>query len=127
MYCDMIHGNPDYNKDIVPSPINGDNTLKVNLSITIVDLLEIDVVGGSIGVKFQTTRDWFDARVTYQNLKVESSFNMLSKDDQNIMWFPHQTYNNIRSKASYEITDVETTWKVMANENYDFKVITFFI
>ena len=81
------------------------------MSVTIVDLLLIDVVGGFMDVKYQYTRNWFDARVTYQNLKVDSNLNVLSQDDRNKLWFPYAIHNNIGAKELIKETEVRDIWK----------------
>ena len=78
-----------------------------------------------MAVKFQQSRDWFDARVTFQNLKMDSSLNVLSDDDRKKLWFPYMIYSNIRSEASYEKTSVREIWKVVRNEKYSFQVTHF--
>ena len=44
---------------------------KVNVTISIVDIMEIDELAEKFTIKFNFQRDWFDHRLTYLNLKVK--------------------------------------------------------
>ena len=65
--------NPSYNKLLTPIPETGSQgktLLMVNMSITIVDIVDINELAKKFTIKFTFTRDWFDFRLTYMNLKV---------------------------------------------------------
>ena len=65
--------NPSYNKQLTPIPETGSTgktLLMVNMSITIVDIVDINELAKKFTIKFTFTRDWFDFRLTYMNLKV---------------------------------------------------------
>ena len=44
---------------------------QVNVTISIVDIMEIDELAEKFTIKFNFQRDWFDHRLTYLNLKVK--------------------------------------------------------
>ena len=70
---DFYFRNPSYNKQLTPIPetgISGKTLLLVNMSITIVDIVDINELAKKFTIKFTFTRDWFDFRLTYMNLKV---------------------------------------------------------
>ena len=51
-------------------PYHGDHH-QVNVTISIVDIMEIDELAEKFTIKFNFQRDWFDHRLTYLNLKVK--------------------------------------------------------
>ena len=120
--CNTILTDTGYNKFIVPPPLGSKKALDVNLSITIFEIFDVDEVSGSITTKFSFKRDWLDPRVTYLNLRAYPSLNILTPADQQILWSPYLVFNNIRSKSSYEITDLKHVWKILRRENGSFKV-----
>ena len=78
--------------------------LMVNMSITIVDIVDINELAKKFTIKFTFTRDWFDFRLTYMNLKgtmIKIEFkwkhfmqnrsldlNDLTSDEASTLWFP---------------------------------------
>ena len=48
-------------KFLVPPPINGDQNFRVNLSIAIFNLVEINELKDSVQIKMTITRSWFDS------------------------------------------------------------------
>ena len=98
---------PSYNKQLTPIPetgISGKTLLMVNMSITIVDIVDINELAKKFTIKFTFTRDWFDFRLTYMNLKVTMikiefkwkhfvqnrslDLNDLTSDEASKLWFP---------------------------------------
>ena len=70
---DFYFRDPSYNKLLTPIPETGSQgktLLMVNISITIVDIVDINELAKKFSIKFTFTRDWFDNRLTYMNLKV---------------------------------------------------------
>ena len=69
----LLLRDPSYNKLLTPIPETGSQgktLLMVNMSITIVDIVDINELAKKFTIKFTYTRDWFDNRLTYMNLKV---------------------------------------------------------
>ena len=63
-----------YNKLLTPIPETEKSvkpSLRVNVTITIVDIIEVDEMAEKVTIKFNFQRDWFDHRLTYLNLKVK--------------------------------------------------------
>ena len=75
-------------------------TAKVNISITLMKVVEIEEVDHSIHLQFQISLKWKENRVQYQNLKKESSLNALSDDNINQLWLPLIVYDNTDQKES---------------------------
>ena len=63
-YNQLLTPIPETEKSVKPS-------LRVNVTITIVDIIEVDEMAEKVTIKFNFQRDWFDHRLTYLNLKVK--------------------------------------------------------
>ena len=104
---DFYFRDPSYNKQLTPIPETGSTgktLLIVNMSITIVDIVDINELAKKFTIKFTFTRDWFDFRLTYMNLKVtlikiefkckhimqnrSLDLNDLTTDEASTLWFP---------------------------------------
>ena len=51
-------------------------------------MIDLDERNHIIELKFQITIEWFEYRATYQNLKSENALNVLSGDEQKLLWIP---------------------------------------
>ena len=73
----MLLRDPSYNPLLTPIPETEKSTkpsLRVNVTISIVDIVEINELAETFTIKFGFQRDWFDHRLTYLNLKVSLGF-----------------------------------------------------
>ena len=61
-------------------------------------IVEIEEVDHSIHLQFQISLSWKENRVTYQNLKTQTSLNALTADDINTIWLPLIVYDNTDQK-----------------------------
>ena len=121
--CNIIVPDLGYNKFIVPPPVNGKDVLEVKFSVVISDLLDIDEVAGSVNMKFQLIRDWYDPRVTFQNVKTNSDLNVLTPADKESLWVPWIVFDSVKDLQSIHKTAVEDSLKIVTGEKYKFKVI----
>ena len=98
--CQIIWLDDGYNKNV--PPISGaDNRVvpaDVSVSITLMKVVEIEETDHSIHLQFQISLQWKENRVTYQNLKKETSLNALTNDDIGIIWLPLIVYDNTDQK-----------------------------
>ena len=67
--CMMVVRKAGYNKLLTPVSVQDGGRLRVNVSVDILDILDIDEVKETFTVKIDLTREWFDHRLTYLNLK----------------------------------------------------------
>ena len=105
--CRLIVLEGDYNKNIPPI---GKNTSEgsqgglipasVSIAITLMKVVEIEETDHSIHLQFQVSLQWRENRVTFQNLKDETSLNALTADDINQLWLPLVIYDNTDQKES---------------------------
>ena len=78
----MLLRDASYNPLLTPIPETEKLTkpsLRVNVTISIVDIVEINELAETFTIKFGFQRDWFDHRLTYLNLKVVLGFGVWFK------------------------------------------------
>ena len=99
--CQMIELNEGYNK-VVPPFITkssaGDIQIlpaEVNVSMEVFRVMSLDEVDNTIDLKFEIKMEWFDHRLTYNNLKGNRPFlNALNETDLTRIWRPLIVYQN---------------------------------
>ena len=109
-----------YNRFHVPPAAKEKTILDVNYSVHIKEIIEINEKDGFFISKFTIARSWFDRRVTFQNLKDKPELNILSPEDQGLLWTPWITFDNIKDRSKYAETDRKREWKVIPNPNNSF-------
>ena len=105
--CQILLLEDGYNKNI--PPITGvNNRVNVNISITLMKVVEIEEVDHSIHLQFQISLQWKENRVKYQNLKKKTSLNALTDEDIKTVWLPRIVYDNTDQK---EVTRLGENWE----------------
>ena len=84
-YCKVLALQHDYNKKVPPNIVKpkknkGKKRLPVNVYLTLQKVIAIQEVDYSISFKFKITLRGYERRVNYQNLKTDSTNNMLTKE-----------------------------------------------
>ena len=110
----------DYNNNIPPI---GKNTsegsqgslipARVSISITLMKVVEIEETDHSIHLQFQISLQWRENRVSFQNLKFETSLNALSAADIDQLWLPLVIYDNTDQQESTRLGDQYHTYPFM--------------
>ena len=112
----------DYNKNIPPigknTSLGGLIPATVGISITLMKVVEIEETDHSIHLQFQISLQWRENRVTFQNLKYETSLNALTANDIDQLWLPLVIYDNTDQKVSTRLGEYWLTFK---------KLITLFL
>ena len=62
--------------------------LKLNISITIEDILDLDEILGHMKAKFMVKLNWIDRYTKYVNLNKDGNFNMLKTHQKKQIWMP---------------------------------------
>ena len=83
--------------DVIPAP--------VNISITLMKVVEIEETAHSIKLQFEIRLMWRENRVKYQNLKKKTSLNVLTEYDFRQLWLPLVIYDNTDQKDSTRLGD----------------------
>ena len=102
-----------YIKDYPPVTVDENyNLIKVpvNISIEILDILDINEVEGQFEVSFELHQTWYDDRHVYVNLKEEADLNTLTSSEKDDIWKPFIVFSNTKTQET-----VVTDDKVMAS------------
>ena len=84
----------------------------VNISISLLNIVQIDEVDFSITFQFEITLEWLEYRANYNNLKARIFMNTLTKDDVEKLWLPTVIYENTDQK---ERTRLGENWEWTTN------------
>ena len=74
-------------------------------------MIDLDERNHIIELKFQLTVEWFDYRVTYQNLKTNKALNVLSSEELREIWIPFiifKVYNWMVIRSTFHIPQKNT-------------------
>ena len=71
-------------------------------------IVEIEETDHSIHLQFQISLEWNEPRATYQNLKWDTTLNVLSASDIESIWLPMVVYDNTDQK---EVTRLGVDWE----------------
>ena len=83
-----------YDKLLAPPPVGGQRKLEVNMSVILVNILEIDIVRGLFRTRHVLDRQWLDPSLSYINLDMDYRVNLISKEEEEEIWFPKIMFVN---------------------------------
>jgi len=86
-----------YNK-LVPPP-----NITVSISLRLLSVNDIKVQEGNVHMAFQLKLKWYDARLSFYNLKEKDTSNILSEKEYEALWRPMVIYRNIEPTLSQEV------------------------
>ena len=99
--CQLVVLNEGYNKVVPPFTTDTDFDdarilpAEVSVSMEVFKVMSIDEVENTIDLKFEIKLEWFDHRLTYNNLKENRPFlNALNDSDIPRIWLPIIVYQN---------------------------------
>ena len=117
--CKIVNLDMDYNKSVPPFTIEGNLgsggrilPVQVNISIELLNIVDIDEVDYSITFQFEITLEWLEYRASYNNLKKDIYMNSLTEDDIDLLWLPTIIYANTDQK---ETTRLGENWEWRTN------------
>ena len=87
-----------YNKLLVPPAVGGKSKLEVNISVILVNIIEIDIVGGLFRTRHVLDRRWLDPPLSYRNLDDDYRINLISEEEEEKIWFPKMIFLNALSE-----------------------------
>jgi hypothetical protein len=112
--CRTIVMKENYSKKIAPFTFDMQKQVnipvKINISMTVVDVIKIKEVDHIYTLKFRLKLEWFDYRVKYHNLKKVRASNSLTLEEVNKLWIPNLVFENTLNNDAVEGTkDSEMT------------------
>ena len=97
--CGIIVLPEGYQRD-KPAPPSEKNATKnsVIINMQLESIQSISETDNSIGLLFNLEMQWKDPRVTFQNLKETTELNILTGDENKMIWVPVLVFNNTEDK-----------------------------
>lgn len=96
--CKMLIMKENYNEKIAPFNYDYDAEkilpVDVNISMAVMDILDIREVDLVYVLKFRLLMEWYDYRLRYHNLKLERSANLLTREEIDRLWIPFMVFSN---------------------------------
>ena len=118
--CRRVVPSVGYNKFLIPPPLQGSQHLYVNVSWNIKHILYIDENENFMRITYNLQKNWYDAFLTFQNLK-QGITNFISDEDKNMIWSPWMNSNNVESMEKQRRADDVEIFKVVPNNIFQFK------
>ena len=120
--CGILVLEAGYNKMLTPPPLDGSSHLLVNISLNLLDVLDINELEEVFKVKIAMKREWFDSRLSFKHLKKkDSNRNDLPEAEGEAIWYPSVTFNNIEGSDQLKGTHVKNVHRIIPNENFSFE------
>ena len=107
--CRILVLKEGYNKKIPPYFL--DYPVNVSVSIELLRLVDINEADYSIDIQFEISFIWKDRRVTFFNLKLSDSLNVLTEEDLHKLWLPKVIYENTDQKDTTRLGDGNWEWE----------------
>ena len=94
-----------------PKPANQDKN-PIEMALTILNILNIDIVRSKIKVQFKLLVSWYDSRLHFKNLKSSEYYNWINSESD-IIWYPVLGFHNTESKQSTVVDEksVISVWR----------------
>ena len=105
---------PPYTKDQRINPAD------IGVSITLFKIVSINEREGTIDLQFGIALTWKDQRITFNNLKRNSTLNALSEYDMNSIWLPVLIYSNTDQRETTRLGFI-TEWSTSVEVSRDGK------
>ena len=118
--CQLIVTFAGYKKFLVPEPVGNENSLIMNISIIIDEIITIDEKNGYFLTKLALIRNWFNPQLKYKNLKKEASKNPMTQDDIEFMWVPWTLLNNVKNEDEVKKTELRDMMTIIPNKEFKF-------
>ena len=111
--CSFFVLESGYNKKVAPFIYNktrkGIDPVKVDVSTSLQNIIEISEVNNIIELKFDNLMEWYEYRVDYHNLKTDEAFNTLSDNELRSLWIPYIIFKNTDNNEAVELNGVRST------------------
>ena len=111
--CSLLVLKKGYNKKVAPFIYDKTRKevkpVKVDVSTSIQNIIDISEVNNIIELKFGILMEWYESRIDYHNLKTVGTLNTLSDDELRSLWIPYIIFNNTDNNEATEIEGVRST------------------
>ena len=101
--CNILIIEDRYKKKIPPYSLHA--PVNVSVSIELLRIVDINEEGHSIDIQFDISLMWKDNRVTFLNLRLNDSLNVLTEEDIDKLWLPKLIYENTDQKETTRLAE----------------------
>ena len=106
--CKLLVMEQNYNKGTPPFILDKETktikTANVNISVTVIDVLDIVEVKHEIELKFHLLMEWYDPRLKFHNLKPGLASNVPSELEISSLWVPSVIFSNTKNNEATYLT-----------------------
>ena len=74
--------------------------VKVNITIDLIKILDINEVGQIFGNQFNLYMSWYDFRLKLHNMKTNINMNTLTNTEKEGIWVPSLVFSNTEAKVN---------------------------
>ena len=116
--CEIIATPSGYQKD-KPAPPKEVNSLKntVQINMKLKSIQDISETGNSIVFLFNLELQWWDPRLSFHNLKTMSEGNILTHNENKMIWVPTLVFSNTLNEL-VSLNDQKTVIFIERNGNF---------
>ena len=118
--CGKLIIRQGYKKELTPIPENGRDVV-VDFSLGLLDI-EVSELEETFTSRISFTRNWFDGRLMYKNLKnvPGTKLNMLLTEESEALWYPDLAFQNVESVDNIKRTHIRHVFEVIPNDEFTF-------
>ena len=97
-----------------------DNKVRINISLTIESILDLNEVKSMMKVQIQLKVSWKDSRLEFRN--VEQGHNMIRSAEKRELWLPSFIFNNTNNMTEASFDDDTSQGHIKINPNSKGKI-----
>ena len=116
----LLVPNKEYNKYLVPSALENGTEFSVKVSYSIRAIMYIDENENFIRISSQITKDWFDSKLIFKNLKKHPK-NLVHSEEQNSIWTPWIVDLKTDTKEKCKRGTEQEVFEIISNDDDIFK------
>ena len=103
--CEKIIVPESYLNESPPPPSDKEKHFaEISLSISVINVLDLNDVDGEILLQYRLTLLWRDLRLRFRNLKQQNFLNTVLSGDSARMWIPKVVFYNTKEMEESEVT-----------------------
>ena len=114
--CSLWKFEKGYNLQIPPIRMIKDSfdLVEVQISVILMKVISINEEKNKIDLQFEIGLQWYENRITYNNLKTETALNVLKSKEQKEFWLPLVIYDNTDQKETTTL-GMQDEWSTEVN------------
>ena len=119
--CSLLSVDDSYDRNVNPPPLDHQEKSQVNIHIDLISILQIDEIKSKFYVKYILQAEWFDRRLSFNNLKLLPEMNILSPEDRDKIWVPNLIFDNTDSNEEAKY-DKKSYIKVIPSKTFGYMI-----